>query len=87
MLTKKSKNAENLEELKTAPERIHVVRGFTWIEYMSILSGYEKFKHKGNEIFKFELFWGGVNPYGVLDCKKGFSCQVVEKEKFSIWKI
>jgi hypothetical protein len=87
MLTKKSKKAENLEELKTAPERIHVVRGYTWIEYMSILSGYYLFKYKEKEVFKFELFWSGVNPYDVIDCKRGFHCQLVPKEKFSIWKI
>jgi hypothetical protein len=79
MLFKKSKKAENLEELKTAPERIHVVRGYTWIEYMSVLSGYYLFKYKDKEVFKFELFWSGVNPYDVLDCKKGFHCQVTPK--------
>jgi hypothetical protein len=73
----KLKNAEALEESKPAPERIHVVRGYTWIEYMSVLSGFYLFKYKEKEVFKFELFWSGINPYDVLDCKKGFHCQEI----------
>jgi hypothetical protein len=87
MLTKKSKKAEDLEELKPAPERIHVVKGYTWTEYLSILSGYHLFRFKGQEVFKFELFWSGINPYDVLDCKKGFHCQIIPEKKFNIWKI
>lgn len=74
----KSKKGEALEELKPV-ERVHVVRGYTWIEYLSILSGYHLFKFKEKEVFKFELFWAGINPYDVLDCKKGFHCQLVPK--------
>lgn len=74
----KSKKGEVLEELKPV-ERVHVVRGYTWIEYLSILSGYHLFKFKEKEVFKFELFWAGINPYDVLDCKKGFHCQLVPK--------
>jgi len=84
MLTKKSKKAEDLDELKPAPERIHVVRGYTWLEYMSILNGYHLFKYKDQEFFKFELFWSGINPYDVLDCKKGFHCQAIKEKKYSI---
>lgn len=74
----KSKKGEALEELKPV-ERVHVVRGYTWIEYLSILSGYHLFKFKEKEVFKFELFWAGINPYEVLDCKKGFHCQLKPK--------
>lgn len=84
MRKEKSKKAEDLEELKPAPERIHVVRGYTWLEYMSILNGYHLFKYKDQEVFKFELFWSGINPYDVLDCKKGFHCQAIKEKKYSI---
>ena len=84
MRKEKSKKAEDLEELKPAPERIHVVRGYTWLEYMSILNGYHLFKYKDQEVFKFELFWSGINPYDVLDCKKGFHCQAIPEKKYSI---
>lgn len=74
----KLKKLDSLEELKQV-ERVHVVKGYTWIEYMSILSGYYLFKYKEREVFKFELFWGGVNPFDVLDCKNGYHCQETPK--------
>ena len=61
--------------------RTYIVNGKDWLEYTSILSGYENFAYKGKRVYKFELFWSGINPFDVVACKNGFSCNVVIKER------
>lgn len=62
-----------------APQKIHVVNGYTFMEFMTVLRGYELFTYKGKPCFKFEMFWSGVKPHDVIDSRKRFSCQKIVK--------
>lgn len=57
--------------------KTYIVNGKNWLEYVSILSGYENFTFKGRKVFRFELFWTGVNPFDVVACRNGYSSNLV----------
>jgi hypothetical protein len=63
------------------PQKIHVVNGYTFMEFMTVLRGYELFTYKGKRCFKFEMFWSGINPYDIIDSRKRFSCQKIVKKE------
>jgi hypothetical protein len=62
-------------------EKTFIVNGYSWLDYASALSGYENFTKNGNRVFKYQLFWSGVNPLDVLKCKNGYNCNVLIKKR------
>jgi hypothetical protein len=51
------------------------INGYTWLEYFTSLYGYDNFQKDGHRVYKYQLFWKGVNPNVVIKCQNGYSCQ------------
>lgn len=69
------------DDSANVPSKIHIVNGYTFMEFMTVLRGYELFTYKGKRCYKFEMFWTGINPYDIIEKRKGFSCQNIFKKE------
>ena len=61
-------------EIKESIFQYKRVNGLTWLMFASQIMGYENFSYKGKQVFKYEMFWGGVNAEDVICQRNGFSC-------------